>query len=354
MTTKIPSLVTPASLSLFTIKVVRVIALILIFIMVAAPSAKAQQTPFDLDAYNTFLDANANLSAGGLMALYPAGTFSREAGTPFESAYYADSVRMKMRLTSAEEKLGNANGFFVTERLSFDSFGSALREVYTNDLPVFISTDAVLHAIHMSYNLILQEAELNVLEPKLRELLADLHAAVPALKDRYGHLPDMAQPLNDLDVYLTVPRKLLEGAAVEPVFDENAEVVQTLMDYIADEGFVSHPLFSEVCRMIDYSQFTPRGHYTDREELTRYFQAMIWLGRTEIYLSSPQTKTCKASEEDVQRQTVLSLLVDEAMQIADTDALFAEMESIIQLFVGESDNVTLDNLRELRSLDGGR
>ena len=349
MTTRLPG---TASLNQRIVNALRAVAFLLIFVLTIAGDSRAQQTPFDLDAYTSFLDANANLSATGLMALYPAGAFDRVASTPFASAYYADSVRMKMRLTPAEEKLGNANGFFVTERLTFDSFGSAFREVYTNDLPVFISTDAVLHAIHMSYDLILQEAELNVLEPKLRELLAALHSALPTLQERYENVPGMSQPLKDLDVYLTIPRKLLETDTVEPVYEDNEADIQTFMNFIEEEVFVEHPLFSEACRMLDFSQFTPRGHYTDQEELTRYFQAMIWLGRTEVYLSPPVTSRCKATDADVQRQTVLSLLMDEAMNVSRSDALFGEMESIIQLFVGESDNVTLENLRELRSLTG--
>ena len=311
----------------------------------------AQDEPFDVVAYQSFLDANATLPARGLLNMHPAGTFRRATDSPFLQAFYADSVVAKMRLTPDEQDLGNTNGFFVTERLTYDSFGSALRDVYTNDLPVFISTDAVLHAIHMSYDLILQEAELQVLEPRLRELLAALHAAVPTLESRYGAIDGMGMPLKDLDVFLTIPRRLLETMPVEPIYTENEEEIQTLMGFIEEEtGFVAYPLFAEECRFLDFSQFTPRGHYTDQEELTRYFQAMIWLGRTEIYLSSPETVECKASDADVQRQTVLAMLVDEALEISGTNELVDEIEEFIRLFVGESDNVTLENLRELRTL----
>lgn len=35
----------------------------------------------------------------------------------------------------------------------------------------------------------------------------------------------------------------------------------------------------------DFSQFKPRGHYTETPELEQYFRAMIWLGRTDIMLT---------------------------------------------------------------------
>ena len=331
-------------------KAFRVLAFILAFLVTSASFVRAQQAEFDLDTYTSFLDANSSLSSSGLMGLYPAGMFAREAGTPFNNAYFADSVRLKMNLTAAEEKLGNAHGFFVTERLTYDSFGSAFRDVYTKDLPVFISTDAILHAIHMSYDFILMDTESLVLEPKLRELLAAMHGAVPALENQYGHIPGMQQPIRDLDLYLTIPRILLSTSTVDPVFTENADNVQNLLGLIEEETMSAYNLFAEECRMIDFSQFTPRGHYTQREELARYFQAMMWLGRTEIYLSAPETDVCRPSAEDVQRQTILAFLVQEALSEAGGETLFAEIESMIQLFVGESDNVTLTNLEELRTL----
>ena len=162
------------------------IALLLLFTVSISNPASGQETPFDLAAYESFLNANSSLSASGLLGMYPAGDFKRETSSPFRNAFYSDSVRIKMGITPAEEKLGNAHGFFVTERLTFDSFGSAFREVYTKDLPVFISTDAILHAIHMSYDFILMDTESLVLEPKLRELLAAMHSAVPALQARYA------------------------------------------------------------------------------------------------------------------------------------------------------------------------
>jgi len=315
--------------------------------------AVAQEKVFDLGDFQTFLDTYAGLPTGDLLAMHPAGTFQRRAGTSFRAAQYSDSVQVKYAVTPHEADLLDRHGFVVTERLSFDAFGSAFLDVYTKDLPVFISTDAILHALHMSYDRILMDTEEGVLIPKLDALLAALQAAVPTLADRYAGVPGMEQPLRDLDVYLTVPRRLLAGAPVPPVFAENEGEVQALLGLVAEEeGFKPYPLFAENCRLLDFSQFTPRGHYTQSEELTRYFQAMIWLGRTELYLSAPATDACSPSEADVQRQTILAMLVTEAVEAGPGAALLAEVEALIQLFVGESDNVTLPHLQTLRTLTG--
>ncbi len=45
------------------------------------------------------------------------------------------------------------NGFMVSERLfKYSSFGDAFLDIYHKDLPVFVSTDAILHAFHISYD----------------------------------------------------------------------------------------------------------------------------------------------------------------------------------------------------------
>lgn len=320
--------------------------------MVLGPGlpAHGQTTSFELSAYQSFLEAHEDLSTADLLALHPAGTFEQDLGVSLRSTSYGDSVRAKYDLTAQEEALIGRHGFAVTERLSFDSFGSAFIDVYTKDLPVFISTDALLHALHMSYSRILQDTEEQVLLPALDALLAELHGAVPSLRDRYADEPGMDPPLRDLDVYLTVARTLLADRAADPVFAENAETVNDLLALVAAEDMASYPLFAETCRLLDFSQFTPRGHYTQSEALTRYFQAMMWLGRTEIYLSAPATDTCRPTEADVQRQTILANLIVEAVEESAAEAQYGDVESMLQLFVGEPDNVTLAHLQELRTL----
>jgi hypothetical protein len=65
--------------------------------------------------------------------------------------------------------------------------------------------------------------------------------------------------------------------------------VDEVLDLIADETLETYPLFAETCRQIDFNQFTPRGHHIKTEELRQYFRAMMWLGRTELYLLAPES-----------------------------------------------------------------
>ena len=48
------------------------------------------------------------------------------------------------------------------------SFGSLYYAVYTNDLPVLITTDSILHAMHRTYDDILMELEQTFIHLRIR------------------------------------------------------------------------------------------------------------------------------------------------------------------------------------------
>ena len=74
---------------------------------------------------------------------------------------------------------------------------------------------------------------------------------------------------------------------------------------------------------------------------------MMWLGRTEMYLIAPESADPPQTDADIQRQTIDAVLVSETTEAAGKDSLLQEIDSIIQIFTGESDNVTLPNIQSL-------
>jgi hypothetical protein len=80
--------------------------------------------------------------------------------------------------------------------------------------------------------------------------------------------------------------------------------------------------------------------------IEKVFQAMMWLGRTEWYCGSPNSALGDVPEKDLQRQTIGSVLILEALQLSASDELLGEMEEIIKGFVGEQDNITPAQLNE--------
>jgi len=305
-----------------------------------------QSTEFDIQAYKQFLASHSSLQSADLQAMYPAGRFHATSSPPLVEPAYLDSISSKYGLTSYELDLIASHGFAVSSRLARNTFIQAFAEIYHNDLPVFVSTDAILQAVHNSYDNILMFVEKSRLVPQLTDLLATLRAEMPALNQRYGTDPRMGEMLRDVDVYLTVPSLLL-GAQATPYYPENAPWVSTLLQYIQAQENLMIPLFSETRRWVDFSQFTVRGHYTDDSTLAKYFRAMIWLGRTEIYLIAPQNTVDNWPEADIQRQMIDAALIIEAVRHAQAKPAIQTIDAMLRFLVGESDNVMVDSLDAL-------
>lgn len=317
------------------------------------------QSNFNIEAYKQFLQSHQNMTTEELLQMHPAGIFTGDLNLPASEIRYFDSIATKYGLTEHEIELLQQNGLVVSERMKKISFGEAFLEIFHKDLPVFVSTDAILHAFHISYDRILKDSELGFLIPKLKSFLQTLHSQQSYLNSKYGSNPEMMKMLKDVDVYLTVPLKLFE-IPVNPFYPVNSGKVDTILQLIEAEQMGSYPLFAEVCRVIDWSQFKPRGHYvvTDPNltweiDLPRYFRVMMWLGRTELYLTKPvalDSVICPLpSFEDVQRQIIDSYLVKELIDQTNSYNDYLEIENAIKIFAGEQDNVTLDNLGYLKN-----
>ncbi len=294
---------------------------------------------FDLSAYEAFLLKTTNLSAAGLAATYPPGTFiQRVPHRPSEASFFK-SVDSTYQLTGTELALLADHGFMVSERLRRKTFGGAYLEIYHADLPVYVSADAVLHAFHMSYDAMLQDVESAVLMPALDDLLSRLCAKLPVLATQYQNVPGMLEPLQDMDLYLTVPRKL-RGQNVTPYFQANVPRLAAIEAAVAAEVPASMAIFGETPRDVDFSQFTVRGHYTIEPEFQSYFKAMIWLGRTEFYMQSPEGAMVAQTPNDIRRQIIASVLIAQATNDSSVQPLMDRMETILRTFVGDQDNIT--------------
>lgn len=306
----------------------------------------AQTTKFNLDSYSSFLSNNKNMTYQQLTGMYDAGKFLRKIPSFPDKVKYLDSVEIKYSMTEYEKKLLSQNGFAVTERPLKTNMRSALLDIWHKDLPLFISTDLILNAFHESYDAILKGVEVDFLIPKLELLLNTLHSKLSELEKQYGNNPGIFISIKDVDLYLTVARKLLNQNA-QPYFPDNLQLLNEIISYTDGATIVSKPLFSTAPRKVDYSQFKPRGHYTDEHypQLAKYFKAMMWLGRIELYLIKPVDADQLPSDQDISRQIIDSYLISFLIQLSNSQSIYDEMEKVIKSFVGEQDNVSLEQLR---------
>ena len=325
-----------------------------IFLLILFSSLTYSQV-FNINDYKQFLQEHQNMSTEELLQMHPAGYFTDQINSNYEDALYFDTLDSYYNFAEYEKSLIEDHGFMVSERLKKISFGEPLLQIFHQDFPVFVSTDAILHAFHISYDRILTDMEVGLLEDRLIQLLWSLRNSIGQLHSIYGSNPDMITMLKDVDVYVTVPLFLLEESAT-PYYPENSVMIDSILNWIEDEqGGVSATIFSSTCRVMDWSQFKPRGHYVyDHQKpynLEGYFRAMMWLGRIELYLIAPSSLDVQCPDqtfEDIQRQAIDAFLIDELFDIANVSPIYEEIENVLKFFVGESDNVTLNNLDYLK------
>ena len=317
----------------------------------------AQSNNFNIENYKLFLQSHQNISSASLLQLYDAGKFASNLHMNDSSAVYLDSIDAKYNLTSYEKSLLQQNGFVISERLNGSSFGGAFMQIFQQDLPVFVSTDAILYALHMSYDNILKDVELSVIIDTLNSMLNKMYAGIPNLESVYSNNPSMTQMLKDADFYLNVSLNLL-GQQVIPYYADNTSKINDVISKIMSASRTSgDTLFSSIPVEYDWSQFTPRGHYDDPQYpiLAKYFRTMIWLGRTEIYLLMPNANINADSIEiynSLQRQTIDAMLIRELFDATKVSSSYNLIENILEYFVGNQDNVTIDNLAYLKNAVG--
>lgn len=255
------------------------------------------------------------------------------------------------RVNEAELAKLKDNGFVVSERLGGASFAEVFYRIYARDLPVFISSDAILHAWHRSYDGMLEQLEESYLADSLQQILSGMHENVPLAEQEYGK-GVLADSLKDADYFLAVGLSLLNDQQVPTKLNQDRRVAGTLAR-VKNMQIEEMNLFGRR-REVDFSQFKVRGHYENSEQLKRYFRAMMWCGRTDLRIAGGEDYFGElSSARELGSAIILNDLLGRAGprgKKGDVEGLFARWERfdrLIQTFVGRTDSATFAHLDAL-------
>jgi hypothetical protein len=187
----------------------------------------------------------------------------------------------KPGVTAALEK----NGFVVVPA-DFKLFQYAYEGNEYDGWPVFVTTDVAYHEWHLVFDKLLRSLEQQVLLPKLDQLVSgSLQAAQEQTSELKGTaLEDTASRVEQL--FQVAAAELGQHVTLGPL----AEKEKALIDAHTSPGATS-PILGAT---IDYSLFTPRGHYTLTPQLTRFFLGMSTLEQLSFCL--PGTFECPGIE----------------------------------------------------------
>ncbi len=323
------------------------------------PCGSYGQSGFSADGYMQYLQEVENLSAGALLeANPPQSTYysHRQYPSGLSSVPWFDSLDRRFAFTADEKQMLAENHFMVTERLASFDWAGAFISLYSSDLPLFLSSDFILSTLHNSYDAILQTLEWQFLEPNLKDLLHGLYEQYPLLSQAYGKDQRFDEALEDVDLYVSVALSLAEGMPYGTRKASTAKFNQ-VMEAVKAEQLTYMPLFTgDRERKLDFSQFTPRGHYNKEiytpdgfVTLENYFRAMMWLGRIDFLMTAPPQNPWEPgwTDEELRRMQLGALLLNQLLLESGKMENLEKHEQIITFLVGPDDNLTPAELRTL-------
>ena len=196
----------------------------------------------------------------------------------------------EIEFTEAQLALLAQNGFVVVPagKLQFEDAYRYMGD-YDNETGVngwdaetghsfWVTTDAMLHSLHVAFDNLLQFLEVEQFHSRLRDVLtASYTAAVEGWEAAQDS--DLEPAARAAVTYYAVALGLLDPTSYDSVVsgDIRAEADPLLEAAQDGAGLVDVPFMPGYIE--DFTQYIPRGHYTTGPEQERYFRAMMWLGR---------------------------------------------------------------------------
>ncbi|MCG9969885.1 DUF3160 domain-containing protein [Pelotomaculum terephthalicicum JT] len=241
-------------------------------------------------------------------------------------------------LSPAAKNLLIKNGFVVVPNKYEKEFFSLYERNRYEPVPLFITTDSVLHNYHLFFDHLLRVVETEKLAPELKELNKSmLNQAQKQYKDLQGTIWENAARRNV--GFFAVACKLVDPDEAIPSLVKNE--VEKELDLIENhQGIAVSPLMNiggndELSGAFqeDYSQYVPRGHYDKTDSLKAYFKSMMWYGRLNFRFKS----------ED---ETRSALLITMALGKGENRRMWDDIYATTSFFVGKSDDISYAQIRE--------
>lgn len=316
-----------------------------------APGAPLRTPPTlaaDEAAYSALVTqtgAAQKLDAAGAAAAYPARFLDQLSYDPTQAAQLALIQGSALALSPGETAVLQKNGFVISTHRTYGTFLRGLAEIYSEHLPLYVSADTLLEAVHSSYDNMLLAVE-------LASLIAELRALLEGMRERLASTPVSAtvteQARADTDLYLAVALSLLTGKDAAPVAGGKPGLTDQLVSRAkAATGEQTLTLFG-VDRKEDFSQFKPRGHYASRPELQQYFRAQMWLGRIDLRIIETEDDGQQVFRRDQYLATLLLYSL-----LGPDQARFDRIDNTLRTFVGESDSMVPSQVGQLIGDLGG-
>ena len=320
---------------------------------------------FDSKAGNSNLSRNYKLEALDVELKVPAYELPLNKG---DIANY-ENFSGRINLSESALKTLENNGFVVIKNpysSREEDITSMYKTLKQEDIPIFITTDSLLHLYHIQFDETLRQIEEREFYDTIWNMdLAMLNASIEKYNSAAGEEKEAARRNA---AYFSVALSLLQpkpeqvqstqtqsqeeyydsfdesffpaGAEKQYQFEipefvkEDVKAELALIE--AHTGFSLSPIFKY---QEDYSQYVPRGHYTRSEKLKNYFKAFMWHGRMSMLLKDKLIQSGDPAK-DARIQTIQASLIASGLQskpelLKNWDRIY----EVTAFYVGFSDDL---------------
>ncbi|MGZ8604661.1 MAG: DUF3160 domain-containing protein [Actinomycetota bacterium] len=221
----------------------------------------------------------------------------------------ADEVALALSDAGVEDVLARQG--FVVVPSDMRLFHFAYQGSAYQGWPVYVTTDVAYHVWHQAFDKLLRSLEQEVLLPELEALVTGLLDGARAQATELAGTP-LAEAASRVEqLYQVAAAELGMTVALGPLAEEEVALIE------AHGQSTESPIVGGI---VDYSLFTPRGHYTRNADLTRYFLSMSALGQLAFCL--PGTFGCPGL--DPTRMSILAsrVLVQDPLLVERWRSIF--------------------------------
>ena len=247
-----------------------------------------------------------------------------------------DNVSVPFLLSPGQRQRLEQDGVVVSPGVEKEFFTLYEKARYAN-VPIFVTSDSLLHVYHLLFDKTLRTAEVQYFIP----LLLDLNQAMLSTTDQqYQSLKGTGweDAARRTVAFVGVASCLLDPDVQVPGYA--ADLVEAELALIeAANAILPSPIFPGLEFGEDYTQYIPRGHYTKSDALKAYFKSMMWYGRLGFRLKTYNPEVGRA-------ETRSALLLVYALRHAQVEGrpameLWADLYNPTVFFVGRSDDLVV-------------
>ena len=236
-----------------------------------------------------------------------------------------DMIFGDMDLSPDQDKIIRDNGFFLGTTNPMEKIYGIYEKNQYMYVPNFVTSDLPLYLYHVLYS--------NVLKASEKNLLSDVESISKTMASE--SLKQYANAKDDKVKVAALKNTAIFSTACA-LSDENFEVPKEIKDIVATEiaNIKSEaPSTSAITEdNVDYSMFKVRGHYTESEELKKYFKVMTCFSQFGLKLQS--------DDLPVENNVIQTMLVGEIFSSnQELQKKYKDLNSFVEFMVDGGEDI---------------